>query len=133
MRRHKLSFKESKGQALVELALIIPLLLLIVLGGLDMGRVLHSYLVLTSATREGARLGIVGASDNAIRNGVKEVAYTLKLQDDDISITPAQGLRARGTALQVKATTELQLLTPMLNIIVPSPFPLAAQTTMRVE
>lgn len=117
----------------MELALILPVLLLIVLGSLDMGRILHSYLVLTSATREGARMGVVGASDNTIRTGVKDIAYTLQLQDGDISITPGQGSRPRGTPLKVQAAHRVQLVTPFINNILPSPFPLTAQTTMRVE
>lgn len=78
-------------------------------------------------------MGVVGASDSAIRDGVKEVAFSLNLQDGDITIIPEQGLRYRGTPLKVKVTHNVQLVTPFINTIIPSPFPLTAQTIMRVE
>lgn len=43
------------GQALVEFALIAPILLLLVLGVVEFGRALQVYLVVTDAAREGAR------------------------------------------------------------------------------
>jgi len=44
----------EKGQALIELALALPLLLLLVLGVVELSNMLNSYLVLTHLTREGA-------------------------------------------------------------------------------
>lgn len=98
-----------------------------------MGRILHTYLVLTSASREGVRIGVVGASDEAIRERVKEVAATLNLSDGDITITPEQSLRHPGTALKVQVHYRVELVTPILSSLVSNPFPLTAQTTMRVE
>ena len=43
------------GQSLVELALVLPLLVLLLMGVVDMGRAFHSYIVITNASREGAR------------------------------------------------------------------------------
>lgn len=118
---------------MVELALVLPLLLFIIMGSLDMGRILHSYLVITNASREGARLGSVGGSDAAIRQRVKEVAPTLKLTDDTIGILPAEENRKPGAALTVRVSYALELVTPFLNRLLPNPFPLTAATTMRVE
>jgi Flp pilus assembly protein TadG len=42
------------GQALVELALILPVLLILVLGAVDLGRVFYSQITVTNAAREGA-------------------------------------------------------------------------------
>jgi TadE-like protein len=47
----------SRGQSLVEMTLIIPVLLLIVLGTLEFGFVFDHHLTLEYATREGARTG----------------------------------------------------------------------------
>jgi len=44
----------QKGKALIELALALPLLLLLVLGVVELSNMLNSYLVLTHLTREGA-------------------------------------------------------------------------------
>ena len=42
------------AQALVELALLMPILLLLILGALDFGRMFYTKMVLTNAAREGA-------------------------------------------------------------------------------
>jgi hypothetical protein len=47
------------GQALMEFALVLPILLLLVLGVIDFGRAWHTYQVVTDAAREGARLAVV--------------------------------------------------------------------------
>lgn len=126
-------FKNRRGQAIIELALILPVFLLIVFGGLEIGNILHKQLLLTSASREGARTGAIGAGDNAIRDEVKKVASSLNLSDSDIVITPGEGLRSRGSALKVKVSHNVELFTPVLNNILPSTFHLTAETTMRVE
>ncbi len=46
----------DRGAAAVEFALLLPLLLLIVLGIIDFGRMLNAQQTLTQAAREGARL-----------------------------------------------------------------------------
>ena len=49
--------RRTTGAALVELALILPLLILIVLGCVDFGRFATSYTAVTNAAREGANFG----------------------------------------------------------------------------
>lgn len=45
----------TPAQAVVELAVVLPILLWFALGSLDFGRVFYTYLGLTNAVREGAR------------------------------------------------------------------------------
>lgn len=52
------------GQELVEIALLIPLLLLIAFGVLDMGRVFHAAITMNNAAREGARYGSFNPTDS---------------------------------------------------------------------
>lgn len=51
--------RRSRGQALVELALLTPILILIVGGIAESGVALNTYLQLSNASREGARAGIL--------------------------------------------------------------------------
>lgn len=44
----------SRGQGLVELALLLPLLLLCCMGAIDFGRALNTWVVMQNAAREGA-------------------------------------------------------------------------------
>ena len=45
---------KSRGQSLVELAFLLPILLLLVLGAMDVGRLFSVKITLTNAAREGA-------------------------------------------------------------------------------
>jgi Flp pilus assembly protein TadG len=49
----------ERGQAVIEMALTLPLLLLIVLGMFDFGLLFQRYEVVTNAAREGARIGVL--------------------------------------------------------------------------
>jgi len=53
----------DRGAAAVEFALLLPLLLLIVLGIIDFGRLLNAQITLTQAAREGTRLVALGQSN----------------------------------------------------------------------
>lgn len=49
----------QRGQAVIEMALTLPLLLLIVFGIFDFGFMFQRYEVVTNAAREGARVGVL--------------------------------------------------------------------------
>jgi Flp pilus assembly protein TadG len=51
--------KGREGQALVEFALVLPVLILLLLGIVEFGLLLYNQQVITNASREGARYGIV--------------------------------------------------------------------------
>ena len=51
---NQLKFGSSPAQALVEFALVLPILLLLVLGVMDFGRMFYTKMILTNAAREGA-------------------------------------------------------------------------------
>ena len=52
--------RPRRGQALVEFALVLPLLMLVLFGIVEFGRAWNAKQVLTDAAREGARLAVVG-------------------------------------------------------------------------
>jgi len=47
--------RQQRGANLVEMALVLPLLLMLLMGVVDVGRAFYSYVTLTNAVREGAR------------------------------------------------------------------------------
>ncbi len=53
------------GQSIVEFALLIPVLLLMLLGAVDLGRAYAEYVAITNAAREGARYGASHFKDAA--------------------------------------------------------------------
>jgi hypothetical protein len=57
--------KADHGASLIELALVIPMLLLLVFGALDLGRGYYVYLELVNAAHAGAEYGSLHPSDTA--------------------------------------------------------------------
>jgi len=85
----------ARGQAVAELAILLPVLVLIVLGCLDLGRVFSVWLTLSNATREGARYA--ASNPSKLTGGAPQViAATL----DDIA---AQGVPTAGVEVKVLA------------------------------
>ena len=54
-----MALKNQKGAAAVEFAIVLPLLVSLVFGIIDFGLLLNNKQVITNASREGARTGIV--------------------------------------------------------------------------
>lgn len=54
----------THGQALVEFALVIPVMLLLVVGGLDAGRLFFTWIAVSDAAREGAAYAAGNAAGN---------------------------------------------------------------------
>jgi Flp pilus assembly protein TadG len=55
----------ERGAALLEVALTLPLLLLVAVGILEFGRAYQTWQVLTNAAREGARIAVLPGTDDA--------------------------------------------------------------------
>ena len=51
--------RPDSGEALVEMALVLPILLVLSLGMLDFGRAFHAKSILDQAAREGARVAVI--------------------------------------------------------------------------
>jgi hypothetical protein len=47
--------RDGRGQSAAEMAILVPVLLLLAIGVVDLGRAFYSYIVITNASREGAR------------------------------------------------------------------------------
>ncbi|MFQ5912356.1 MAG: TadE/TadG family type IV pilus assembly protein [Nitrospinota bacterium] len=76
--------RATRGQALVEFALTLPLLLLLLLGVVEFARAYFTYHLITNATREGARIGIItGKSGTDVNNAVQN-----RLSSGGLTATP---------------------------------------------
>lgn len=118
---------------MVELALIVPILIFLVLGVVEFGRVFNAYMTIQHAAREGARLGILGASDNEIRNRVLENAVSLDPSLVSVAIAPSSGSRTSGTILTVYVSYNFRVLMPLLSSVLGTSIPISAALSMRVE
>ena len=62
--------RDERGQSLVETALVLPVLLLLLVGILDFGRIMYSYAHLHMAAQETVRVGGLDKSDSEDRKSV---------------------------------------------------------------
>ncbi len=127
-----LVFSDQQGQALVELAISLSLLMLIILGIVEFGRIGQAYLAAAHASREGARIGALRYSDDEIYKAVDDALLSLGTMSILVSVTPNEALRQRRDPLEVVVTVQVPLITPMGRLL-PDPFPVYGRTVMRVE
>jgi len=73
----------ERGAALVEMALVIPTLLVLIFGVTDMGLMLKDYLALNQVAREAARSAALGSSASTVRAQALKWAQTAGL---DVSL-----------------------------------------------
>jgi Flp pilus assembly protein TadG len=82
---------QQRGAAVVEFALILPILLGLLVGGIDASLALYDKAVITNASREGARAGIVARNppltDAQIRQVVNQYAQSALVS---LGANPAQ-------------------------------------------
>jgi Flp pilus assembly protein TadG len=125
--------REERGQALVEMALVLGILLLLLTGIVEFGRVLNAQLAVSHASREGARIAVVGATDDLISQRVRNAAGTLDVNKVSITVSPSSNERIRGTELRVLVEYPVDIVMPFMNKILPDPYLVRGATTMRVE
>ncbi|MCP8616131.1 TadE/TadG family type IV pilus assembly protein [Salirhabdus salicampi] len=124
--------RSERGQATVELALTITILLFIVFGMIDFGRIFNVYLTLEHSTREGARIASIGAENTEIYQRVRNAAGNLDADQMNISISPDSN-RTRGSYVTISVSYPVSISTPIIQEIVPNPYIVKTETTMRME
>lgn len=125
--------KNEKGQSLVEFALVIPLLLIILMAIFEFALMFNSYLVISNASREGARLASLGGSDFAVEERVKSVSGSLDLLNIIVTVTPDETSRSRGDMVQVLVEYDYTLVSPIISNILSNFIDIESETFMRVE
>lgn len=79
--------KNERGAAAVEMAILLPVLLLLLLGIMEFGRAFNAQVTLTNAAREGVRvMAITNDEENAIA-AAEEAATLLVIRDDNPTFT----------------------------------------------
>ncbi|MRH44322.1 pilus assembly protein [Aquibacillus halophilus] len=125
--------RDERGQSIVEFALVLPLLLFLLVGMLDFGRILYSYSALHFTAQETVRLGGFGRDDAAIIQFARDNFTAGDSALLEVDITPGQSLRASGDYVTVSLTYPIQSMTPIINDVLPSDFSLRVNSTIRIE
>jgi Flp pilus assembly protein TadG len=74
--RHALGSRRStsRGQSLVEFALVVPILVLILALSADFGRAFSAYIAVGGAAREGAAFGMLSSTNATNTTGIRNAA-----------------------------------------------------------
>jgi hypothetical protein len=128
----------SRGQSLIEFGLAFPLLLVIVLGLIETGRLVYTYSAVTTASREGARYGLslgnngLGVPHYQDCGGIREAAMALTsiagIEETDIVISfdsgpgpvitsscPPASVET-GTRILVQVTASFKPIVPLVKL-----------------
>jgi Flp pilus assembly protein TadG len=105
----------ERGQSLVEFAMIIPLFLLLVFAIVDFGMGFYSWITVTNAAREGARVGAVGADEDTITTRVQDTAGSL--DDGNLTVTVLNAQGNSGEEVSVTAEYDYSLITPVSSVL----------------
>ena len=137
-------FRNERGAAAVEFAIVLPLLLFVVFGIIEFSVIFYDKAMITNASREGARAGIVyrptdpeRLSEQDIKDVVKAYLQTHLISFGgtsaaDITVTNAE--TASGTPLTVTVNyTYNFLLLPNFMDSLTGGLDMQAQTIMRME
>jgi Flp pilus assembly protein TadG len=142
--------RREKGQSLIEFALLVPVLLIILAGILDLGRLYFAYVAVTDAAGEGVAYAAIyppsvssytcpttpactnpGDTDCICARALDASGGLIQIEGDKVEIEcancPNQG---SGDTVSVAVTYDFELRTFVLNIIVPDgQLPLRAVAT----
>lgn len=126
--------RRSKGQSLVETAIILPIVLLLIMGIIDFGLLFNNYILISNASREGARKAALGGTDSEVVQIIENMTTTLDLSKMTINISPSFGSRGHGTEVKVSIAYDSKLITPLIDNFFPGGVATLKNTSiMRVE
>lgn len=121
----------ERGQALVEAALVLPVLLVMLMAVLSFGLMFTAQLIITNASREGARLGTLGKTKTDIETTISNYMSNAKLTAESASIAVTGAGGASGTDVTVTVTYPVQLIIPVPGL--PNPVNVQSMAIMRIE
>lgn len=150
MKRLHRTLRSSRAQSLAELALTLPVLLIIVFGIIDFGLGLRSYISLSNGVREGARFAAVGnpagvpancdgTNNTTVYGRVCVATEGLDLDELTPDVSYPDGI-APGNSVVVSAQYTYQFITPLGDLVsffsggvFPTSIDLDSSTDMRLE
>jgi len=136
----------NRGQALVEFALVLPIIVVLILGTLDVGRAVFVYNTLSEASRQGARTAIVNQNASTVQTAAVNNAPASGLSSSGVDVCfkqPTSGARdclsgencapmRSGCLAIVTAHLAYDPLTPLIGAIL-GPIVLSSTSVLPIE
>lgn len=142
--------RRGRGQALVEFAIVMPIIVVVVLGLVDLGRAVYSYNTLAQSARQAARTAIVNQNLTNVQNQAIASAPTLGLTAANVDVcfktalttqadcsSPStdncpQSVRTLGCLALVRTHMSYVPMTPVIGLIWSS-IPLSSTSVGTIE
>jgi len=107
--------QKERGAVAVEMAMLLPLLLLILIGTIEFGRVLNVQISMTQAAREGARYAAIHYKDPGLNVTAATLAAAPSLSGLPVGVTSNASSCAPDSNVTVKTTVSLTSLSGFLD------------------
>jgi Flp pilus assembly protein TadG len=127
---NKNAIRQKEGQALVEFALVVPILIVIVLAITEFGRVWMTMNVLTGAAREGVRVAAVNELGTTFANNAAQNVMTAAgMTGTTVTVSGPNAANEMTVTVQMDYTVLTGTIVPGLS----GTFQLTRSATMRWE
>jgi Flp pilus assembly protein TadG len=145
---HTRDIRDERGQALLEVAFTLPLLLLVSVGIFEFGRAFQTWQVLTNAAREGARVAVLpnatvsGVQDRVVKYmqaGALTKSASATVDVNQMSTISIGASNATASVVTVTYPFDFVVLNPVARLVVGgstvggAPIAMKAQAAMRNE
>jgi Flp pilus assembly protein TadG len=141
MKRITVARTRQRGQALVELALVLPILLILFVGIIEFARAWNLHQVITDAAREGARRAVIAnnATQAEVDSAVRHYMNQARFDGSKADITFPLGFKTgpgETTAVRIEYDYRFVFLRVFINLVFASTdgtVTLATEARMRNE
>lgn len=133
--RRRRGWLGERGQAMVEFALIVPMLLIVLFGIIDLGAALYDQVTLASAAQDGARTGAINGDTAAAANAAVNAVKSPIGCSPAPSASPAPTIGGTPKQIQVTLTCKYNGITPLGHMLGITLFPsgITASANAKVE
>ena len=128
--RSRSSEEGQRGSSTVEFALLLPILLLVLLALVQVGVLARDSLLLTQASRAGAREAAVQPSTDAVEHAVRDAAPGLAAERLSVNVAWSG---ARGSPVTVSVAYDAPVASLLAGWLLPGSVVLSSSATMRQE
>ncbi len=125
--------RDTRGAALLEMALTLPMMLMVAGGIFEFGRAYQTWQIITNAAREGARIAVLpGTTDTMVTDRVKTYMSDGQLAIKRDATIAMGGSTATASRITINYPFTFVVLQPISKLINPSST-LGAPLTMSVS
>ena len=125
--------RSERGQAMVEMAIALPVFILIMVAVLDAGRVFNVWITVTNGAREGARAAATRQTEPEILDRIDQAMIGLAYDAPVITTDDGQIPGPSGSPVTVVIGSDVTIITPVISQIMGAIVHLEGRSTMQLE